>query len=223
MKRSFARALVVCAFAGAVASQAQDLTPDSTPPPPAYTPLSLEQKYFFAMDKIVGAPALTLVFLKASFDQVRNVPHQWGSDEGAYAVRYASRFGRSFARQNLAFAVRALDGEDPRYFMLGKGGGWTRTKYAVGHTFVAKNNRGEWMPAYAVLVSNFGMPFIANEWRPDRHSVPREFRTGLGGVGFAVGSNVVQEFWPDLRKKVFKRSPAAVPGPCRSWFCAGRP
>src|SRR5579872_2224325 len=227
MKCSFPRALFVCAFAGVVAlhvhdPQADHSSPDHAPPvqtAPIYTPLTLQQKYLFAMNNMIGAPALSLVLLKATFDHVADSPGKWGSDEGAFAVRYASRFGRSFVRQNLAFGVRALDGEDPRYFVSGHGSGWTRTRYAIGHTFVAKNDRGNWMPAYAMLVSNFGMPFIANEWRPDRHSVPREFRMGGVAVGFATGSSLWQEFWPDLRKKVWKKSP--TPGVCRTWLCAG--
>jgi hypothetical protein len=195
MNRSFTPAAVVCALAGACVIHAQDA-------PPAYVPLTLEQQYSYSMNKAIGGPGLALVMIKSSFDQLRDTPNQWGSSGDSFAVRTASRFGRSFLRQNIGFGVRALDGEDPRYFPLGTGTKWTRTKYAMGHTFAVRNSSGNYMPAYSLLAADFGTPFLSNKWLPAPYTTPHEVRIGALAVGLAVGSHVFQEFWPDLRKKV---------------------
>ena len=207
----------MCALAGVVVLHAQDapaaLDPVDTtvgPTQSVYTPLTLGQKYLFTARKTFGGGGLALVSMKAAFDQTLDRPHQWGTGADSFAVRTASYFGRSFLRQNIAFGVRALDGEDPRYFVSGTGTKWERAKYAIGHTFAVRNDAGNWMPAYSLLVSDFATPFIVNEWRPDRHSVPREFRTGAAGLGIAIGSSLWQEFWPDLRRKFHRDLPFSI-------------
>ena len=202
MKLTIVSALVVCALAGV--SDAQDAQS-------AYVPLTLDQKYFFSMNKVVGKGAAGAVMLKAAFDQLREEPQQWGDHADSFAVRGASHLGRSFVRQGLAFGVRALDGEDPRYFVSGEGGRWARTRYAMVHTFEARNDRGQWMPAYSLLVSAYGTAFIANTWRPDHRGVGYNFGAGTAAIGLAVGSSIVQEFWPDLKKKVHRLHSLKIP------------
>lgn len=220
MKCSIAPAYVTCALAGVLVLHAQDASSSDSTGANAlghFAPMTLGQKYGWASEKALGGPGLALVVLKASYDQTFNKPHQWGGDPESFAVRSASRFGRSFLRQNIAFGVRALDGEDPRYFVSGHGSKWTRVKYAVVHTFEVRSDSGNWMPAYSVIVAAYATPFLANQWRPDRHGAGWEFGVGTAGLGIAVGANLCQEFWPDLRKKLGRhasflvRSSAAHP------------
>lgn len=135
----------------------------------------------------------------AGIDQAMEKPQAWGTGMDSYAIREANVLGRSFVRQNLAFGVRAFDHEDPRYFVLGHGTWRGRVKYAVVRTFLVMNDSGGTMPAYSLFASSFATPFIADEWRP---GTVHPIRAGFGGIGFAVGSNVFQEFWPDLKGKL---------------------
>jgi hypothetical protein len=102
----------------------------------------------------------------------------------------------------MAFAIRRLDGEDPRYVRSNATGVWRRSRYAVSRTFIARNDHGGSMPAYSALVSNFATPFIAQTWRPEAFSASHELRSGVFGVGVTAAGNLGQEFWPDLRKKL---------------------
>ncbi len=176
---------------------AQDLSP-------SYTPLTLGEQYRFTWNKTFGAGSVATIMMKTSIDQFRDTPGQWGANADSFAVRAASHFGRSFLRQNIAFGVRALDGEDPRYFVSERRGTWGRTKYALGRTFVARGPDGNWMPAYSLFASAYATPFLVNEWRPEPRSVPGELRTGTVGLGIAAVSNVFQEFLPDLKKRLHR-------------------
>ncbi len=184
---------------GATALAAQDL------PNTDYVPLDVKGKYLYSVDQMFSFPRLLSIAIRAGVDQGTDTPIQWGGGTAGYAERFASHFGRSFLRENIAFGVRALDHEDPRYFVLGKGGLWKRTKYAVRQTFVVRNDHGSTMPAYSRFISTYSMPLISQAWRPEQFSVGRELGNGSIGMATGVGYNVFQEFWPDLKKKVLKK------------------
>jgi hypothetical protein len=110
--------------------------------------------------------------------------------------------GRSFLRQNIAFGVGALDHEDPRYFRIGQGGVWKRTRYAIGHAFVVRNDNGSPMPAYSRFVADYSMPLLAQLWRPEAFRTGRALGIGSALVGSDAAYNIWREFLPDIRKKL---------------------
>lgn len=170
-----------------------------------YAPLTLGENYKYSFDRVFSPGKLLLFGIKAAMDQERDMPGKWGQGAEAYSERYADRFGRALVRENLGFAVRALDGEDPRYELSRDTGIWRRSKHAIARTFVTRGHNGELMPAYSRFVADFGMPFIAAQWEPYRFTPARAFSTGIGGIGFAVAANIGTEFWPDLRRKFLRR------------------
>jgi hypothetical protein len=139
-----------------------------------------------------------------AIDHADNSPARWGQGTEGYALRTASHFGRAAVRENLAFGIRALDHEDPRYFRSHSKGAWRRSRYAVSRTFIARSERGGDMPAFSGLVSDFATPFAAQAWRPEPISARRELRSGAMGMGFTAVGNLGQEFWPDIRKKLHR-------------------
>lgn len=168
-----------------------------------YVALTWAQNYAFSLIKMTGAGALPLLALHAAFDQARASPVQWGGGMDSFGVRMASDFGRSFVRQNVSFLVRAVDHEDPRYFRLGHGSGWTRTKWALRQTFLARNsNGGGWMPAYSRFIANSVVPVAASQWGPAELPPLKGVRSATVTFGVAGGSNVFQEFWPDLKNRL---------------------
>ncbi|HML15921.1 MAG TPA: hypothetical protein VK419_02800 [Bryobacteraceae bacterium] len=181
----------------------------------AYIPLTLGQNYLFTADQVAGPGALFAVGIHGFLDEALNRPHQWGTGEGAIGLRIASDFGRRFLRQNIAFGVRALDHEDPRYFRSGQGNLLTRVRYATVHTFLVRNDHGSAMPAYSLFISSSTMPFIAQSWRPEPFSVGRGFAGDGVSIGFAMATNMWNEFWPDLRANL----PRKLGGGMRTtWF-----
>ena len=74
----------------------------------------------------------------------------------------------------------------------------------IAQTFVVRNDNGRTMPAYSRFISTYSMPLIAQTWRPEPLSVGREIGNGTIGMATGIGYNVIQEFWPDV-KKMLKR------------------
>jgi hypothetical protein len=186
----------------AVQAPPDDASASALPAPAPFVPLTLGQKYLWSANKVFSPGSLFLYNFRAGFDEVLRKDSPWGNQEDSYGVRTASFLGRSFLRQNLAFGVRAFDHEDPRYFVLGRGSRWTRVKYAVIRTFLVRNDSGGIMPAYSLFTAAFGTPLLADQWGLEHRLNPHPLRAGGAGLGIAVGSDVFQEFWPDIKRKL---------------------
>ena len=117
----------------------------------------------------------------------------------------ASHLGERFLHENIAFGVRALDHEDPRYFRKGRGNGWARVGYAFAHTFAVHSDNGSLMPAYSLLAGCYATPVISYLWRPGPFTLGREARDGSIGLSVGVVQNVWHEFSPGLRRMLPKR------------------
>ena len=181
---------------GCTALMAQDVQDNED-----YVPLTLSQNYLWTVHQMFNPARLAMIAAKAGIDHSSNDPVAWGQGAAGYAERVASRLGSMAIRENMAFGIRALDHEDPRYFRSTEKGFMKRAGYAVSRTFVARNASGGWMPAYSSLVSDVATPFIAQTWRPEAVTGRRAMRSAGMSVGFDAVSNLGSEFWPDIRKK----------------------
>ena len=167
--------------------------------PPVYKPITLKQKYEYSLEQMFSGPRLISILTHAAIDQAEVSPHAWGSNAPAFGIRTASLFGRSFIRATIASGIRGIDHEDPRYFYSHKKDNFERVKYAVIHTFQVHNDNGSMMPAYSRLLGDFGMPLLAQTWRPGGINVPDALRSSGIGIGMGIGMTIAQEFWPDVK------------------------
>ena len=151
-----------------------------------------------------------LTFVGAAFsggiDQLRNEPHEWEQGGRGYARRFGSWFGQVGIKDTIQFGVAALDGEDPRYHPSKRKGMWARSCYAVGQTFFPYKAKGGRMLAYSMVTGALSSGLIANAWYPDsRNSWGDGLARGGALVSGDIGNNLFQEFWPDIKAKVFRR------------------
>jgi hypothetical protein len=208
------QAVVVVAFAGTPFLLAQEDwvdVPIANPAPaqviaapvlPAYTPLAPGENFRYAFHRVFSPGKLFLYGVKASMDQERAVPNKWDEGINGWSERYADHFGRALIRENMAFGVRMLDGEDPRYQLSHEHGVWKRSKHAAAGAFVVRGRNGGLMPAWSRFLSDYATPFIAEQWKPEPFSAGRAFGAGTAGIAMAVASNLSMEFWPDVRRKL---------------------
>jgi hypothetical protein len=176
----------------------------ASPPSDIHTPLTATQQYLWSLHQVFDPTRLFFLAAHAAIDHSRDDPAGWGQGSTGYTTRVANYLARAAVRENMAFAIRELDREDPRYVRSASAGVWKRTRYAISRTLVARNDRGGSMPAYSTLVSNFATPFIAQTWRPEPVSAGHELRSGGLGLGLIAAGNIGQEFWPDLRGKLHR-------------------
>ena len=125
---------------------------------------------------------------------------------------YGNRFARAYADQllgNLVVegAMPILSREDPRYFRRGQGTFWSRVGYATSRIIVTRTDRGGTEFNYSEVFGNSIAVGISNEYYPGN----RNFSDNLQKFTFQLGtdaiSNVLKEFWPDVKRKLFSASP----------------
>ena len=143
----------------------------------------------------------------AGISQVENSEPSYGQG----SIGYAKRFGTSFldgTSEN--FFVQAflpsVFRQDPRYFQDGKGTFWRRAGYALSRTAVTRSDSGHTEFNISEVGGAAVAAGISNTYHPitDRN-LPNTLQTWGTMMGWDTVSNVVKEFWPDIRRKVHQR------------------
>jgi hypothetical protein len=132
-------------------------------------------------------------------------------EAGTHWEGFAERYGVSVSTNAVSNAMEAglgtIWGEDPRYWRDGPG---VSLKSRLGHvvtwTVVARNRNGELRPAYARFIALSSSSFISNAWREPSETDPEHSleRIAFGLLG-RMGSNALDEFWPDIKRRIFHR------------------
>ena len=73
-------------------------------------------------------------------------------------------------------------------------------------SFAARNREGKLTPAYARYIAITGNNFLSNTWRVSSEATTNAAlaRTGYGVLA-EIASNAWSEFWPDVKRMVFKK------------------
>jgi hypothetical protein len=102
--------------------------------------------------------------------------------------------------------IPALTHEDPRYYTLGQGGFFRRTGYAISRAFVGKTDSGDTRFNTSEVVGNALEAGLSNAYYPPEERGFSQTTLNWGTqMESAVLNHIVQEFWPDIRKKVLRQ------------------
>jgi hypothetical protein len=166
-------------------------------------PLTVAQKYEYCLHRVFNEGEAARMAFGTGIDQWRSDPREWGQGWDAFGARAASHFGQHLVKEHLAFAVRALDHEDPRPIRSTRPGFAARAVDALKYTVVARSDSGHLMPAYSRFVDNYGAAAISKfGWWPRRYQTAGEIlSSGTAAIGVDAGMNVLREFWPDIKRK----------------------
>ncbi len=214
-----------------------DRTPDSTTqsqPAPATSKdrLFYALPNFLTLENASQAPPLTAkekfkVTLRSSFDpieffwhaslagieQAENSEPGYGQGMEGYAKRFASHFADGTIENTMTSAVLpSMLHQDPRYYQSGKGGFWHRAGYAVSRIVVTRSDSGQSQFNYSEIfgsAASAGISTFTYHPRGDRYLGNAASVWG-SEIGWDALSFAIKEFWPDIRRKIHKRKPAAT-------------
>ena len=83
-------------------------------------------------------------------------------------------------------------------------------KYIIKTTFLAPRRDGRWRLAYARYAGNVGNNFVSNLWRVDSENDSGNAALRcVWGITGRMGGNAFVEFWPDVKKIMFKKKPTS--------------
>ncbi len=185
---------------------AQDFTGTISPnlEDPDANPITGGGRIMWTISNTIGPQTMLGNLFSAGLGTAFNQPHEYGTHWDGFGKRYGMAVAGSAASNVMEASLGSIWGEDPRYHRSDAESFGGRLGHAVKMTFLAQNRDGEIVPAYARYAGIAGSNFLSNTWRPDSeantsHAVTR---IGLGFVG-RMSSNIFEEFWPDLRNRLF--------------------
>jgi hypothetical protein len=171
-----------------------------------YQPLSGRERVRWVLNGTFGPKSLLVGTLSEGIDTARNSPEEYGPHWDGFGKRYGIRLAGVATSNTMEASLGAIWGEDPRYARSEN----PEFKKRIGHIFVmafaTRNREGELKPAYARYVAIPGSNFLSNTWRAESesHAGDALTRSAYSLLGKVAG-NAWHEFWPDLKRKVFKK------------------
>lgn len=170
-------------------------------------PLSARNKYALAMRDSVDYSSFVWAGLLAGQSMaLKSDPELHQGLKG-----YSRYYWRAFADQaSGAFfteaIVPALTHEDPRYYTRGHGGFFRRTFYAVSRVVVTKADCGGARFNASEVVGNGLEAGLSNlYYPPEERSFSNTAKNWGTQLESAALNNIIREFWPDIRRKVFRQ------------------
>jgi hypothetical protein len=130
--------------------------------------------------------------------------HQGAAGYGRYYWRaFADQASGSFFTEAI---VPALTHEDPRYYTLGYGGFFRRARYALSRVVITRTDSGRNTFNISEVAGNGMEAGLANLYYPPQerslHNTAVNWATQLEAASL---NNIFREFWPDIRRKVFRQ------------------
>ena len=171
-------------------------------------PLRTGQKFRIATASVFDWAAYPFNGVLAGIAQAKNEPEAYGQGWDAYAKRYAESFADNSIGTYMTVAIfPSLLHEDPRYYQMGKGAFARRFTYSLSRLFVTRTDAGETRFNYSESIGNAAAAAISNIYHPDEDRTAGRNAKTFGFLILYDGlSNELKEFWPDIRRKVFKKN-----------------
>jgi hypothetical protein len=171
--------------------------------PAIYKPITPKQKFAIAIADSFDRGTFALAAAFAGEGQLNKSNPSFGNGIGAYG-RY---FGTAYADLAIGdFMTEAiyptLLHQDPRYFRRGRGSGLSRLGYAAGQIFWTHTDSGGTQFNYSEIAGNATAVAISNAYYPDGRNVGNAVSKLGSQIGVDMASNILKEFWPDIRKKL---------------------
>ena len=170
-------------------------------------PMTTGQKFRTATASAFDYFAFPFNAALAGIDQANNSPKSWGQGWGAYGKRFGASFADNSIGTYMTVAIfPSILKEDPRYYQLGKGGFKKRAWHGVSRLFVTRTDAGGTRFNYSEAFGNASAAAFSNVYHAEEdRTLGRNLET-YGMLYMWDGlSNELKEFWPDIRRKVFRK------------------
>ncbi len=177
--------------------------------------LSTHEKFVIAMHDSVDYSSFLIVAGLAAKGLYSNATPALGTGAAGYGRYYWRQFTDQVSGTFFTEAILpTLTHEDPRYYTLGRNGFFSRSGYALSRTFITKNDRGTNEFNISEIGGNAAEAALSNLYYPaSERGFGKSAKNFATQTVITAGANVLKEFWPDIRKNLFrlKDPPPAKP------------
>jgi hypothetical protein len=168
------------------------------------------QKFRLAFRTEVDPYSFAVAPIVAGFDEINGDDSGFGWGAAGFGKHAGAAYLDGFSGNMIGNALLpVILHQDPRYFRLGHGSGTRRLYYAISRAFICKHdNTGKWEPNYSNIGGNLAAGALSNLYYPDSKSaLDQMFEAGLTVTVTGTIGSAVQEFWPDIARKIFHKDP----------------
>jgi hypothetical protein len=170
------------------------------------TVLTDHQKLSIASKDSFDYPLVALAGALAGLGQWTDQEPSFGQGLKGFGHRLATNYadqalGNMFTEGVFPVVLR----EDPRYFRRGRGNPLVRTGYALTRVLVTHKDSGGVRFNYSEWIGNACAVAISNAYYPDNRNLVDNGTKLLMQVGTDAVSQVLKEFWPDIKRRMFHK------------------
>jgi hypothetical protein len=171
-----------------------------------FAPITAKRKMTIAFKDSFDLPVYPTAAAFAALYQLEDQNHSYGQGMKGYAQRFAAAYGDQMIGNMMTEGiVPVLTHQDPRYFRLGEGTKKSRAWYAVTQIFVDRTDSGHKTFNIPEWGGNALAVAIGNAYSPDTRTASDNAQKLLIACATDAFSNVLKEFWPDVKKRLHKK------------------
>ncbi|MGB6945781.1 MAG: hypothetical protein WBE37_25510 [Bryobacteraceae bacterium] len=137
----------------------------------------------------------------AAVTQATDTPHEWGQGAAGFGKRLGSAFAKHLVKKAIQLPVARLLHEEIGYRRSDQQGFRPRLQHALLATVITyKTTNGKKTIAVDEIAGAFGSGLISRLWQPASvRALSYGFLSGGITLGVDAGTNVLREFWPEIR------------------------
>ncbi|HWZ31718.1 MAG TPA: hypothetical protein VNX18_10315 [Bryobacteraceae bacterium] len=174
--------------------------------PVPYVPLSPKEKFKIATKDSFDRGTVVLGALFGAQGQLTNSNRSFGQGAAGYGRYFATSYADYVIGDYMTEAIYpTLLHQDPRYFRRGTGGKWSRLGYAMGQIFWTHNDSGRTGFNYSEIAGNATAVAISTAYYADNRTTGDAVSKLGVQIGVDMSSNILKEFWPDIRRKLSRK------------------
>jgi hypothetical protein len=176
-----------------------------------FAPITSRQKFAIGLKDSLDWPILPVSAAFAGLYQLDDDNPSYGQGMRGYARRWAGALADQAIGNMMTESIfPSLLHEDPRYFRRGTGGAWSRVGYALSRIFVTRTDAGKQRFNFSEVLGNSVGVAISNAYYPDTRTASDNMEKLGMQLATDAFSQVMKEFWPDVKRRLFHRhDPAA--------------
>jgi hypothetical protein len=170
------------------------------------TVLTNRAKLTIASKDSFDYPLVALAGALAGLGQLTDQDHSFGQGVRGFGHRLLTNYAdQAMGNMFTEGVFPVLLHEDPRYFRRGTGSVPSRAFYAFTRVIVTHKDSGGRRFNYSEWVGNAMAVGISNAYYPENRTLADNGTKLLMQVGTDGVSQVMKEFWPDIKRKLFHK------------------
>ena len=168
-----------------------------------YKPLTTREKFNIARSDSFDWPNYFLLAGYAVQSQVLSGGFQHNGGMSGFAKFYGRSLGDQIIGSYITEAILpSVFHEDPRFFRIGTGSVWHRVSYASSRVLVTRADDGRYRFNFSEIAGNASIVALTRLYYPNSGSFSDATERFGMQLGNDVISNLVTEFWPDIKRRL---------------------